>query len=138
MMIGSIGGGDGGGMSFKQIPDSISAAINENGEGNTISNSINEPQGAEASGGISESITGGGSKLSDDTLAFLLTSGIGEGGGGESDQTGIAETLKLASEAYNAASNLQSNSGSIISGIGGEGGNSGDSGGISGMGGIQA
>ena len=120
MMIGSISGG---GFNFSAIKDSISTsntvggissnitdAINPSGEsgGTSISNSLAQPSGAQSP------------NLSSDTLNFLMMNSMdpsSSGGGDSINKDSISSVLAMANQAYGAATNLQSMSGSSVSGI---------------------
>jgi hypothetical protein len=127
MMIGSIGGG--GGMNFHAIQGSLTESIGKAGETGGISDLINSGQGVDAKNGMGDSSmaqpTGGlGSMLSGDTLNFLMLNSMYDSlGGGDQSASGggekgsISEMLALANQAYNAASNLQTNAGTGITGI---------------------
>ena len=118
MMIGSIGSG--GGISFQSMSSSLMQPSGNIGEAGSISDMINT-KGAEASGGLSSNsgsvtqpMTGAGPTLSSDTINFLLMNSMDSGG---SEKGSISEMLALANQAYNAATNLQSNAGTSITGI---------------------
>jgi hypothetical protein len=129
MMIGSIGSG--GGMNFHSMSSALTQPPGNAGETGSISDMINS-KGAEASGGLSggggsitQPMTGAGPTLSSDTINFLLMSSMDSSGcstSGGSEKGSISEMLALANQAYNAATNLQSNAGSGITGIDATGG----------------